>query len=156
MTLVVAGCAGRRIEAGVFHSAKGYRVGVPGGEWTVANESRADLELRHRTEPAGMLVNASCDAGAPRAGPAVLARHLLSGLRDRTVISTEEIVVDGRVTRHSVVEGRLGREDDPVTLEVYVMRDARCVYDFLYAAPPASFPRWEGEFQRFVGTFASE
>ena len=140
----------------MFHSPKGYRVAVPAGEWTVATQSRADLELRHRTEPVGMLVNASCARPSSRAAPAVLVRHLLSGLRDRTVISTEDIAVDGRVTRHSVVEGRLGREDDRVTLEVYVMRDARCVYDFLYAAPPASFPRWEGEFQRFVRTFASE
>jgi hypothetical protein len=103
-----------------------------------------------------MLVNASCQARSPRSTPGVLARHLLSDLRDRSVVSREDVAVDGKVGRHAIVEGRAGAEGERVKLEVYVMRDARCVYDFLYVAPPASFERWESDFQRFVATFASE
>src|SRR2546428_3858209 len=106
LTTAIAGCAGTRIDRGVFHSPKGYRIALPGSEWMVASESRADLELRHRSEPAGMLVNASCENRSPRSTPGVLARHLLSDLRDRSVVSREDIAVDGLVGRHAVVEGR--------------------------------------------------
>ena len=59
--VALAGCgAGRRIENGVYHSTKGYRVTVPGADWVVADASRADLELRHRDGAAAMLANAQC------------------------------------------------------------------------------------------------
>ena len=60
----LGGCASGRIESGVYHSSKGYRVALPGPEWTVREGGRADLELRHRASPAGMLANASCDGRA--------------------------------------------------------------------------------------------
>ncbi|MGH7303603.1 MAG: hypothetical protein ACRELZ_09955, partial [Candidatus Rokuibacteriota bacterium] len=56
--LALTGCAGRRIENGVYHSPKGYRLSLPGSEWSVAKESKADLELRHQDGMAAMLVNA--------------------------------------------------------------------------------------------------
>ena len=50
----LGGCASGRIESGVYHSSKGYRVAIPGPEWTVREGGRADLELRHRASAAGM------------------------------------------------------------------------------------------------------
>jgi hypothetical protein len=154
--VAVAGCAGTRITDGVFRSPKGYRVALPPGDWEVARRSRADLEVRHRTEPVGMLVNASCDQPPSKATLEVLARHLLSGLRRRAVVSAEEVSLNGRVARHSILEGRLGEDGEPVRVELYVMRDARCVYDLLYVAPPAAFDEWRPGFERFVETFVTE
>jgi hypothetical protein len=37
-----------------------------------------------------------------------------------------------------------------------VVKGDRCVYDLVYAAPPADFERWRGDFQRLVGTFRLE
>ena len=59
--LALTGCAGRRIENGVYHSTKGYRVTLPGADWSVSEESNADLELRHQDGMAAMLANAECD-----------------------------------------------------------------------------------------------
>ena len=54
--IVLAGCAtGPRIENGIYHSAKGYRVTMPGADWSVAGESKADLQLRHQDGMAAML-----------------------------------------------------------------------------------------------------
>lgn len=151
----VAGCASARIEGGVYHSSKGYRVTLPGPEWTVAKDGDADLELRHRTGTAGMLANASCDARAA-IGLDVLARHLVMGFRDRRTLERGAVEVNGRPAAHTVLDGRLGRGDAPVRVETYVLKDARCVYDFAYTAPPASFETWRADFRRLLESFAKE
>ena len=153
---LMAGCAGRRIEGGVFHSPKGYRVALPGGEWTVAEESESDLELRHRTTPAAMLANAQCGGRALARSLDVLSRHLLMGFQSRTTVERGEVAVHGRRAAHTVLDGRLSAKDDSVRVETYVMTDELCVYDFAYAAPPRSFETWRAAFRRFVESFATE
>jgi len=68
--LALTACAGRRIENGVYHSTKGYRVTLPGADWAVAAESKADLELRHQDGMAAMLAHAECDDRARSEAPA--------------------------------------------------------------------------------------
>jgi hypothetical protein len=154
--LVLAGCAtAARIEEGVFHSPKGYRVTLPGGAWTMMEDGRADLQLRHRDGRAGIAVNAGCGADRARGPLDVLARHLLSGFRDRSVIVREDLSVNGKVARHTVVEGRLGDGGERTTVEVYVLRDDRCLYDFLYAAPRETFEAGRADFERLVHTLAT-
>jgi hypothetical protein len=143
------------VENGVFHSPKGYRVTLPGDTWTVSRDGRADLELRHRDGTAGIVVNAACGANRQRGPLDALARHLLAGLRDRSVIAREDISVNGQVARHAVVEGRLGEDGAPTMVELYVMRDDRCLYDFLYAAPPETFEVGRADFERLVRTLST-
>jgi hypothetical protein len=152
--LLLAGCAtaAPRIENGVFHSPKGYRVSLPGDAWVVVRNAKADLELRHRDGQSGIVVNAACGAQRSRGPLDVLARHLLSGFRDRSVVIGEDVSVNGTVARHAVVEGRLGDRGEPTTVELYVMRDDRCLYDFLYAAPPDVFAAGRADFDRVVRT----
>jgi len=119
-TLAIAGCATTRLDAGVFHSKKGYRVALPGGDWIVANGGGADLTLKHRDGQRGIVVHAACDAARARGPLNVLARHLLSGLRERSVVTREDVSVNGKVARHAVVEGRVGDAREPVTVEVPV------------------------------------
>jgi hypothetical protein len=156
IALGLGGCAGGRIVEGVYRAPSGYRVTVPGPAWEVAPESRADLELRHRTAPVGMLANAVCDPAVARRGWDVLARHLLIGMRDREVVETGEIPVNGRVASHRVLEGRMRQTDERVRVESYTVKGDRCVYDLLYVAPPAAFDTWRGDFGRFVESFAGE
>jgi len=154
--VVLPGCAGRRIENGVYHSTKGYRVTLPGADWSVAAESKADLELRHHDGTAAMLANAQCDDRAPARRAGLLVGHLLIGIRGRATIDQGEVSVNGRRAVHRVLDGRLEGDDTPTRIEVYVMKDDRCVYDFVYAAPPSSFEAWRPEFRRFVESFAPE
>ena len=152
----MAGCAGPRIEHGIFRSPKGYRIAIPGDGWTVTPDSRADLELRRPGGRLGMLVNAACDPETLKSSLRTLERHLLSGLRDRSLVTAENVTLAGRSARHAVIDGRFRDEVEPVRVELYVIRDGRCVYDFLYAAPPASFEAARPEFERFVETFSTE
>lgn len=156
LTLALGACAGRRLVDGVYRAPSGYQVTVPGVAWEVAAESRADLELRHRSAPAGMLANAVCDPAVARRGWDVLTRHLLIGVRDREVVEAGEAPVNGRVASHRVLEGRMRQTDDRVRIESFTLKGERCVYDLLYVAPPAAFEAWRGDFRRFVESFVGE
>ena len=156
--LVFVGCAGagRRIENGVYHSSKGFRVTLPGPEWSVAAGSQADLELRHQDGVAAMLANADCDPSAASRSAGVLFGRLLIGLRDRATIEQGEVSVNGRTALHRVLDGRADADGPPTRIEAFVLKDGACVYDFAYAAPPAAFETWRADFRRFVESFEKE
>jgi hypothetical protein len=153
---VLAGCAGRRLDHGVYHSEHGYRVVVPGPGWTIVDDSQADLELRRVDGQAGMLAAATCRRAATRHRYADLGRHLLLGLRERETLEDSETSLAGLRGVHLVVEGRMRDSKDRVRIETYIVKDDRCVYDLLYVAPPASFESSREEFARFVGSFSPE
>ena len=154
--VLVSGCAVKRIENGVYHSSKGYRVAIPTEEWIAVDESPADLTLRHRASPAGMAVNAMCEGAAPRRADGVLARQLQIGLRDRLTIERATVEVASRPASRTVVEGRLEDSTARVRIETVLMKDGRCLYDFLYVAPPATFEATRSDFTRFVDSFRTE
>jgi hypothetical protein len=156
LALALGACAGRRIVDGVYHAPSGYRVTLPGSAWDLAADSRADLELRNRTAPAGMLANAVCDPAVARRGGGVLVQHLLLGMRDRAMIEANETPVKGRVAWHRLLEGRMRGSDERVRIESYTVKGDRCVYDLLYVASPDAFEAWQADFQRFVGSFSGE
>ena len=154
--IALAGCAGRRIENGVYHSDKGYRLTLPGAEWSVAARSKADLELRHQDGLAAMLANAECDDRARSRSAGVLLGQLLIGLRDRATIEQNEVSVNGQQALHRVLDARAAADGAPTRIEAYVLKDGSCVYDFAYAAPPGSFEASRPDFRRFVESFATE
>lgn len=155
--IALSGCgAGRRIDNGVYHSAKGYRVTVPSADWIVAEKSRADLELRRRDGEAAMLANAQCDERAQTRSAELLMGQLLIGIRDRVTIEQEEVSVNGQRAVRRMLDGWLDGASGPTRIEAYVMKDSRCVYDFVYVASPASFDAGRDAFRRFVESFAME
>ena len=154
--IAFSGCAGRRIENGVYHSDKGYRLTLPGPDWSVTADSKADLELRHQDGLAAMLANAECDDRAKSRSAGLLLGQLLIGLRDRATIEQNEVSVNGRQALHRVLDGRVAADGAPTRIEAYVVKDQSCVYDFAYAAPPAAFEAWRADFRRFVESFAKE
>jgi hypothetical protein len=156
IALILAGCAGRPPRDAVYRSGKGYRVALPPQDWYVVRDSRADLELRHREAPAGILVNASCDSRVAGRSAEALRREILAGFSDREVRAQGALSVSGREASHTVVDGRPGARDERVRVELLVLSGDRCVYDLAYAAPPADFARWQPDFQRLVGTFTLE
>lgn len=156
LAMTLGACATHGIVDGVYHSPSGYRVTLPGEAWQVAPEARADLELRNRTAPAGMLANAVCDPAIARRGWDVLALQLLIEMRERTTVTADEAPVNGRTASHRVLEGRMREGNERVRVESYTLKVERCVYDLLYVASPEVFETWRGDFQRFVASFAGE
>ena len=154
--LAVAACAGPTIENGVYRARTGYRVTLPRDGWVVERDTRADLELRHQTGSAAMLVNGLCDVPAVERRPDVLVRQLVLGLRDRVVVESGEIPVNGRVATHTVMEGRMQKSDDRMRIESYVVKGDRCVWDLIYAAEPGAFDATRGDFQGLVESFVTD
>jgi hypothetical protein len=152
----LAGCAGRRLQDGVFRSEHGYRVSVPGPDWVIVDESPADLELRRTDGQAGMLAAATCQPLTTRQRYADLGRHLLLGLRERETLEDGEASLAGYRGVHMIVEGRMRGSRERVRIESYTLKDDRCVYDLLYVAPPATFDASRADFERFVGSFAAD
>jgi hypothetical protein len=153
---ILAGCAGRRVQDGVYRSEHGYRVTIPGPKWVVVDGSRAELELRRADGGAGMLVHATCRPDTARRDFGLLERHLLLGLRDRATLEDGETDLAGRRAAHLVVEGRPRDGEGRMRIESYVLKDARCVYDLLYVAQPDEFDGGRADFRRFVQSFAME
>jgi hypothetical protein len=153
---ILTGCAGRRLQDGVYRSEHGFRVTVPGPGWRVVNGSRAELELRRADGEAGMLAHATCRPDAVRRDFGLLERHLLLGLRDRATLEADETDLAGRRAAHLVVEGRPRDGEGRMRIESYVLKNARCVYDLLYVAPPGEFDVGRADFRRFVQSFAME
>ena len=119
--IAFSGCAGRRIENGVYHSDKGYRLTLPGPDWSVAADSKADLELRHQDGLAAMLANAECDDRAKSRSAGLLLGQLLIGLRDRATIEQNEVSLNGRQALHRVLDGRVAADGAPTRIEAYVV-----------------------------------
>ena len=151
-----AGCAATRLEEGRYRSPKGYHVAVPPNGWTVMSQDDVDLVLRHEDPPARMLVNASCDETVRSRSGKILARHLLMGLKHRTVVERGEVALAGRPATHLLLEGEDGEEGPRVRVDAYVVKTDRCVYDFLYVAPAASFAAARRDFQRVLESFRME
>src|SRR5262245_50637672 len=103
-----------------------------------------------------MLANADCDPSAASRSAGVLFGRLLLGLRDRATIEQGEVSVNGRTALHRVLDGRVDADGPPTRIEAFVLKDGACVYDFAYAAPPAAFEMWRGDFRRFVESFEKE
>jgi hypothetical protein len=160
--LAAVGCAtgrGTRIEGGVYRAPSGYRVTVPGAEWDVmrdeARGSRTDLQLRHRDGRAAMLAHGACEGAAARRSFDILTRHVLVGLRDRTIVEDGSAQVNGRTAAHTVVDARRRQSDERVRVESYVVKDERCVYDLLFVAVPDVFEARRPAFQAFVDSFTA-
>lgn len=149
----LAGCAGKRIEGGVFRAQSGYRVTLPGADWEVTEDTKAGVQLRHRDARAAMLAHGACERATARRSFDLLTRHVLLGLRDREVAEESETRVNGRTAAHTVVEARMRQSEQRVRVESYVLKDERCVYDFLYVAAPEVFEARRPEFRRFVESF---
>jgi hypothetical protein len=98
-----------------------------------------------------MLADATC--GGPTAGRplAVLTRHLTFGLGHRETIETVQSEVGGRQVERTVVRGTADGAD--VAVEAVVLKDKRCVYDFVYVAPAGAFESGREDFHAFVESF---
>ena len=152
VAVLVAGCSTGHIENGVFYSPRGYQVSLPAQGWAVKPGGPAELELQRSDPAGGMLADATCDdktAGRPLN---VLSRHLTFGLKDRVLEDGGPLTLGGHPAQRAVVRGSL--DGTPVGVEAVVVKGERCVYDFLYVAPAASFETGRGDFRAFVESFS--
>ena len=152
--LIGAACASSpmlRIEGGYRHRRHDYTIaepGGPGGAWQRVRAGGAALAFR-RSGPETVSLQSSC--GRPVAKPFFMARHLLIGLPEHTLVAAGPILVDGRDAWSQTFD--MVQEGGSVRFKTVTLVAADCTFDWILttAGPfePAeeAFDAWWGSFR---------
>ena len=154
--LALAGCAGRRIVEGVYHSDNGYRGADSRRRLEGRGPEQADLELRHRDSAAGMVGTPCATARCPDGRPASSGLSSLAGLRERKTIERREVSSPAGLCTRTVLEAQTVEPGPRFLIDTVTITDGRCVYDMIYAAPVDAPVDHHAAFDQFVGSFATE
>lgn len=129
-------CAGTPLapSAGRWvHPRLGYAIDAPvvsPDAWMAIDIEGADLAYR-RSDGATLSLMSNCARAA--APPALLARQLLIGTKERTVVRNEPIDLNGdpgwRLAFRTLEQGR------EVTVNAVTLASAGCAFDWLWIAP---------------------
>ena len=150
---LIAGCASdlARTEDGYRNTRHHYTIGVPGGPgapWERTEIGSAWIGFRR---PGPQTVSMQSRCGRPVAHPAIMARHLLLGIRERSLRQAAPIAVVGRSGWSQTFDTR----SDGVAVRVKtvtVVIDG-CTYDWTlvavgdFAPPERAFDAWWGSFR---------
>jgi hypothetical protein len=100
--------------------------------WRSVNVSDCDLAFRG---PQHAFIAVSSHCGEPEESPSVLGRQLLVGIKNRSVISTEEFAFAGGAAFSQVVEAksRADSEEPAVRTKTVTLVRGGCVVDWVLA-----------------------
>ena len=151
--LLVTGCASnvKRTPTGYRHVRHHYSIGVPGGPgpaWQRIEIEGAWIAFR-RPGPQTLSMQSRC--GRPVAHPAVMARNLTLGIRERHLRQAGPVVVVGRGGWSQTFDTHA--DGVAVRVKTVTVVIAGCTYDWTlavvgeFAAAERSFDAWWGSFQ---------
>lgn len=148
MVALAAGCATGRIVGDTYRdSGAGFQVRLPRGGWQLRSLDGAALTFAWPERRAGMALRVDCYS--PEAGPLRwVARHLFFGLQEARILGQETLRLHGGAAAAIRLRARL--DERPVEVEGVTFRRSGCLYDFIYVAPPATFPQGRADFETFV------
>lgn len=153
---VVGGCAGKQgFDGRVYHAGRAtFRVGPVPSTWKKSDAVDGAM-LAFTDEPNGGMVSVygRCGKDGDDVPLSALTQHLLIGFTEREVTEQKTVQLDGREALHTVLSAKL--DGVKTGLSLYVLKKDGCVYDLIYAAPPASFANGQPAFDAFVGGFAT-
>jgi len=136
LALVVAlapGCAGSltKTDDGWRHARHGYTIARPDG--ADGSWYRIDVEgavLAFQRSP-GEMVSMQARCGRPVASAELMARHLVIGFRDRKLVSSRPVVVDGRGGWAQVFD--TAGEERTVRVKTVTLVVGDCAFDWILA-----------------------
>ena len=136
-------------ENGGWRSTRGgYRIGAPGAGWERFDLEGAALAFRQGGSET-MSLQARC--GRPVASPAIMARHLLIGISERTLRQAGPVAVAGRSGWTQTFDARL--EARTVRIQTVTLVTSSCAYDFLVVAAGDPEPA-QRSFEAWVESFS--
>jgi hypothetical protein len=148
LVLFGAGCAAARFDGTLLQKPEvAYRIGGLEPGWQQVRIEGNDLAF-YRPGHGSIAVNATCK-GYEDVPQAALVNHLLFGTTQRAYLLDEEVTLDGRGARHSLIEAEL--DGVPVRAEIYLLTRAGCVFDLSYVSDRQA--RGRDQFTRFVHAF---
>jgi hypothetical protein len=152
MALVGAACAGPLVHTagGYWHRKHDFRIAEPPGpgpSWKRVDVDGAPLAFR-RAGPDAMSLLSRC--GRPVAEAQLMARHLVIGVEDRTLVRAGPVRVAGRSGWTQTLETRRG--DVPVLVKTVTLVVGDCTFDWILVAAGPFAPA-EGAFDRWWASF---
>ena len=145
---LAAGCATGRIVGDMYRdSENGFQVRLPSPPWQLRSLNGATLSFVSPEYRAGMALRVDCGRAGQGQLPWV-ARHLFFGLQDADIQGEDTMHLLDTTAVRTRLRARL--DDQPVEVEGVSLRRTGCLYDFMYVAPPATFPRGRADFEAFV------
>lgn len=145
---LATGCATGRIVGETYRDSEGgFQVRLPPAAWHIRALDGAALSFASPELRAGLALRVDCSTPEPGELPWV-ARHLFFGLQDTQNQGRETVRLHDVMAVQTRLRARL--DDQPVEVEGVTFRRAGCLYDFIYVAPPAAFPRGRADFESFV------
>jgi hypothetical protein len=150
MLLWLAACAHDLIaEDGGWRSRRdGFRIGAPGAGWERFELAGATLAFRDQ-RVGSMSLQSRCRR--PVADPAVMARHLVIGIPERTLRQAGPASVAGRPAWTQTFDARI--DGRTVRTKTMTLVAGRCAYDFVLVAGDA-FEPGERVFDAWIAGFS--
>jgi len=146
-----AGCATERITAETYRDPdNGYEVRLPPATWISRPPEKATLTFGSPDLDAAMALLVDCRTPEP-GELSWVARHLFFGLQEKRIHEQKSIRLHDAVGIQTWLQARL--DGALVEVEGVTVRRAGCLYDFIYVAPPAAFPRGRPDFEAFVNSW---
>lgn len=137
-------------ENGLFQNeVTRYEAPMPAG-WTKLAAKDADLAFWNARLGGFILVNSTCREYRD-ATPSVLAKHLLIGIENRTILKESTLPLSGRQAFFQEVRGLL--DGASVHLASLTLVKDYCTYDLAYSAPEARFEEGREAFMKLAERF---
>ncbi len=143
-------CSSTHYDGATFKNDEvAFRIGPPPASWRTLESDEALIAFRDDAARATIAVNGRCGQDGDDVPLQALTHHLFLQFTDRDLVSSRELMLDGRAALETKLLARL----DGVQKHywVYVLKKDGCVYDFMRIAA-ADAPE-SPEFESFVGSF---
>ncbi|HEY8153031.1 MAG TPA: hypothetical protein VII72_02770 [Myxococcota bacterium] len=148
--MLAAACARDLVaENGGWRSTRdGYRIGAPGQGWERFDLEGAALAFR-RGGSETLSLQTRC--GRPVSTPAIMARHLMIGIPERTLRQAGPASLVGLPAWSQIFDARL--DGRTVRIQTLTLVAAGCAYDFLVVAAGDPEPA-QRDFEAWLGSFS--
>lgn len=152
LALAACGGAGATFDGHVYHRGDvSFAVGSVPSSWRQVHVDQDALAFRDDAQQASILVAGQCGVSSDDVPLVALTNQLIMGTTERQYTKEETLSFDGREARHTVLHAKL--DGVPLVWDIYVLKKNGCVYDMVYAAPPARFDEGAPSFERFAADF---
>ena len=145
-------CAG--FNGSVFKGQNtSYKIGPLPVEWQEIKDENKEVNLIFwkKSKRQTIVVNSVCEGINPEATPRILTGHLLYGFTSTKIVKQQSSLVSGQEALRTTLEATL--DNSPLMLDLYVLKQGKCVFDLQYFASPENFNGGVKEFEDFVKGF---
>lgn len=130
-----------------------YQIVEPGQDWKKVNIRDADIAYLNTKDDATLLYNSRCK---PRNDVPLeaLSWHLLIGMTDQSVVSSEKIPFADREALVQTVNAKV--DGVARTIQLLVLKKDDCIFDIVLACDPQSFASHEQLFKDIVAHYTAQ